>query len=156
VAADLTATPGNPASYKGSRAVVRHPALHTYAGRALDRGQVFRMRGLDNDDRLIRLGFAAALPAGEETAECPACGAAFAPSMGSAMTNRDNHANRRHIVRDVLKTREARASDIDAVDEFSLRGAEPESDPGVGGDVPPLYLDQTAAERGVKSETITL
>lgn len=155
MAADLTATPGNPASYKGTRAVVRQPALHTYAGKTLDKGQIFMMRGLPNDDRLIRLGFAEKLEKGIETAACPVCGATFgtAKGIGSALRNRDAHADARHVVRDVLADRAPQLGDVSKLTEDSFRGEAPDNDPGSAKDAPPLYLDQTAASRGVKPET---
>lgn len=157
MAADLTATPGNPSTYKGVRAVVRHPSLHTYGSKTVDKGQVFMMRGLENDDRLVRLGFARRLESGEEVVACGVCGASFASATGSAMKNRDAHGDARHVVRDTPpEPRAPQLSDVDSIDENSLMPSAPENDPGESREAPDLYLDQTAAERGVKSETITL
>lgn len=173
MAADLTATPGNPATYRGLRAIVRNPALGKYAGKMLDKGQVFVMHGAGNDDRLIRLGYAELLPKGAETVACPMCGASFstAKGVGSPLRNRDNHADRRHMVRDIAVERAPQLSDIAKIDQLlesandeesmarmtSMVRTAPDDDPATDSDSAPLYLDQTAAERGVNPDTpITL
>lgn len=156
----LAATPGNPASHKGLRVVVRHPSLTTYAGMRLSPGQTFLLHGRDNDDRLLRLGFVEPLPKGSVTALCPVCGVQFGPRKDgpNAQRSRDGHAFKVHVSRDEPIVREARIEDVARINEESLvsGGAELDDDPAESKDTPPLYLDQTAAERGVKSETISL
>jgi hypothetical protein len=161
MAADLTATPGNPASYKGSRAVVRHPNYTVHNGRPVDRGQVVLLRGQENDDRNIRLGFTVLLEKGVETASCGVCGCTFATIKGegggSAMKFRNAHGWARHESRDKAPEPLApRLSDVDQVDENTQMGTEPDNDPGEAKDAPQLYLDRTAANLGVKPDSQSL
>lgn len=161
MAADLTATPGNPASYKGSRAVVRHPNYTVHNGRPVDRGQIVLLRGQDNDDRNIRLGFTALFDKSVETASCGVCGLSFAPIAGpgggTAMTFRNAHGFKRHESRDsVPEPLAPKASDVEKITEESFMGAAPDNDPGEGSDAPPLYLDRTAANLGVKPDAQSL
>lgn len=161
MSADLTATPGNPASYKGSRAVVRHPSYTVHNGRPVDRGQVIMLKGQDNDDRNIRLGFTELLDAKCEISACGVCGLTFAPIKGegggSAMTFRNAHGFKRHEAHDKAPEPLApKLSDAHRIDENSYMGSEPDNDPGEAKDAPPLYLDKTAASMGVKPGPISL
>lgn len=159
--ADLTATPGNPSTYKGVRAVVRHPNYTVHNGRPVDRGQIVMLRGQDNDDRNIRLGFTEILDSKVETASCGVCGVTFAhikgEGGGSAMTFRNAHGFKRHESRDETpEFRAPKASDAHRITEESFVGSEPDNDPGEAKDAPPLYLDRTAANLGVKPDSQSL
>jgi len=161
MSADLTATPGNPASYKGSRAVVRHPSYTVHNGRPVDRGQVIMLKGQDNDDRNIRLGFTELLDAKCEISACGVCGLTFAPIKGagggSAMTFRNAHGFKRHESRDSAPEPNApKLSDVNLVDENTQIGIEPDNDPGESTDAPQLYHDRTAANLGVKPDSQSL
>jgi hypothetical protein len=62
-----------------------------YEELALDRGQVFTLRGRRNDDKLIRLGYVAELDRGQSVYACAECGAEF---IGES--ERRAHGDRRH------------------------------------------------------------
>lgn len=155
-------TPGNSASYRGTRAVVRHPSVSKYGGKALSQGQVFMLLGSPNDDRLVRLGFVQLLN-DAETFSCRVCGSNFAAIKNgpNGQSLRDRHAFAAHEATDKPQVREAQATDIPHITEDTDRHGEPkfkiggEPDPRLpeGGDLTGLYLDQTAASRGVKADT---
>lgn len=161
MAADLTATPGNPASYKGSRAVVRHPNYTVHNGRQVDRGQVVMLLGQENDDRNLRLGFTEILQKGTETVSCGVCGVTFGTVKGagggSALTFQNAHGFKRHESRDSApEPRAPQLSDVHLVDENTHIGTEPDNDPGEAADAPPIYFDRTAANLGVKPDAQSL
>lgn len=110
-------------------------------------GQLFRMRGLPNDDRLVRLGFVETITGKPERFDCRICGASFVD-----MRTRDAHGFARHEVSDTIEYREPQASDVAGIDENSFVGSQPDNDPAEGKDAPPLYLDRTAANLGVKPD----
>lgn len=98
-----------------------------YAGQELDRGQVVRLAGALNDEKLVRLGYFQAADQKAATSECGRCGARFvAPEF------RDAHVRARHLGRELTPQEE------DALAE--RREAELEQ-------VAPLYLDKAAANR---------
>lgn len=147
-------TPGNSASYRGTRAVVRHPSVTIYSGKPLSQGQVFMMHGAGNDDRLVRLGFVQLLNEAE-TFGCRVCGANFSAIKNgpSGQTLRDRHAIEAHEASDGPVIGSPKESDIARIHENSLIGSEPDPTIPDGGNLQGLYLDQTAAERGVNADT---
>ncbi len=97
-----------------------------YAGAAYDRGQLIQLQGYPNDERLVRLGYVAALEKGAETYACAVCGGQFI-----GIRERTQHGDKRHAPR-----RERTPADEDAADEAEDRMLDT---------VAPLYLDKTAA-----------
>lgn len=67
----------------------------------LDRGQVFEMEGLPNDEKLTRLGYAIEYTYQGGTSDCGECGAQF---TGDA--ERAAHGSNRHRVREMDPTEE--------------------------------------------------
>lgn len=63
----------------------------SYAGRTLDREQVFALAQQPHDERLVRLGYVAAFAGTPVT--CGACGAQFASTKGL-----EGHGAKRHAV----------------------------------------------------------
>lgn len=85
--------PDHVANREPPRLDVPYVALRTfdYSGSHLDRGQVFKFVGLQNDGRLKDLRYAVELEKGASLYECSQCGHSFT-SMGL----RDGHAKVRH------------------------------------------------------------
>lgn len=98
-----------------------------YGDRQLDRGQIFALQGLPNDEKLLRIGYVAELPAGADVSRCLDCGEEFASSE-----ERNAHARDRHSGRVIPVEREA---EVQARREQHLL------------QVAPLYLDKTAASQ---------
>lgn len=65
-----------------------------YAGKELDRGQITKLAGARNDEKLVRLGYFGILDSASETFACSVCGAEF---IGFA--ERDAHGKKRHAGR---------------------------------------------------------
>lgn len=97
------------------------------AGLDLDRGQVFELRNLRNDERLVRLNYCAELPKGIAPAVCGQCGAEF---IGDA--ERAAHGSERH------RSRALSPADEDARFERQEKILQ---------EVAPLKLENTAASR---------
>jgi len=73
------------------KAIARRP--FDYAGKALDRGQVFELVGSRNDEKLLRLRYVEEWKGKEKDLhECAACGALF---IGG--NEREGHYERRHV-----------------------------------------------------------
>jgi hypothetical protein len=88
-----------------------------YHGQQFDREQVFELVGLANDEKLVRLGYCAALPAGASTFPCKHCGAAFLTIVGL-----NGHGDRQHVqkARPVMGARRPDETEVD----FGAREAE--------------------------------
>lgn len=101
-----------------------------YAGQGYDRGQLIQLGGYPNDERLIRLGYVAALERGAETYACSVCGGRFV-----GIRERTQHGDKRHAPPRLLTPE----------DEDRLA----ESEDRMLDQVAPLYLEKTAASTGV-------
>lgn len=97
-----------------------------YAGAAYDRGQLIQLQGYPNDERLVRLGYVAALEKGAETYACSVCGGQFI-----GIRERTQHGDKRHAPK-----RELTPADEDALADQEDRMLDA---------VAPLYLDKTTA-----------
>lgn len=62
-----------------------------YGGQTLDQGQVVELRGLPNDDRLVKLGFFWEVPRKAQIYTCGLCGAEFLQDY-----QRTKHGEMRH------------------------------------------------------------
>jgi hypothetical protein len=102
-----------------------------YADTELSRGQIFELRGFINDEKLTRLGYCEPLPAKSDTFECRGCDGKF---IGGA--ERDAHYRAAHLERNLSP------NDADALVERREK---------LENTVAPLYLDKTAASRGVNA-----
>lgn len=103
-----------------------------YAGLPRFRGQVIKLAGLRNDEKLVRLGYVQACPVGNDTWECGQCGARFI-DMGS----RDGHVKDQHLrTRPALSVGMSGPAAIDTEGEAEERRLEATA---------PLYLERTAA-----------
>lgn len=96
-----------------------------YAGRPVDRGLVLPLVGALNDEKLVRLGYFAELPAKAEVYTCAICGAEFI-----GIGERTGHGDIRHKPRDLSPDEE------DRLEERRER---------LENEVAPLYLDKTKA-----------
>lgn len=72
-----------------------------YAGKSLDRGQVFEFGGHRNDEKLERLGYVTPVEKKATLHECSACGAQF---IGIA--ERTGHYEKRHVERELTPAQE--------------------------------------------------
>lgn len=101
--------------------------------RQLDRGQVFDLQGMINDEKLIRLGYVAVAPKRSTVVQCGECGAEFITDEGLA-----SHGRERHVTRSLSPREEdARAEKRLAMED----------------ELAPLDLTKTAASRGVRTHT---
>lgn len=100
-----------------------------YAGQGYDRGQLIQLGGYPNDDRLIRLGYVAALEKGAEIYDCAVCGGRFI-----GLRERTQHGDKRHAPPRVMTPAEEDAA--------------AESEERMLDTVAPLYLEKTAASTG--------
>jgi len=100
-----------------------------YAGRELDRGQVYELVGARNDEKLVRLGFVAEVERKAETWQCSECGAEF---VGEA--ERQGHGQKRHRAR-------VFTPDPDQEDQRAER------EERLLDEVAPFYLDKTTASQ---------
>lgn len=82
-------------STRATRVMVKIPMGYG-RHRMLDRGQVFELEGMPNDDRLLKLGHIVEVDKNTETYECPECGASFV-----GMGYRTSHAMRAHPSREL-------------------------------------------------------
>lgn len=101
----------------------------TYGGRQHDRGQVLELRGLPNDESLLRLGYVAEIPRDTVLKECGVCQLKF---IGEP--ERNAHADERHSEHYLTPEEE------DDREERKFKNLL---------DQAPLHLDKTAAARGV-------
>jgi hypothetical protein len=106
--------------YSGPKRFIARRGGKEYGGMPLDRGQVFTLKGLANDERLVRLGFIAPFKGGQPV-ECSDCGLPFATPADLA-----NHGEIRHQVRramtPVCEPQQPGESDLDferRKDEFA-------------------------------------
>lgn len=98
-----------------------------YAGKSLDRGQVFELTGQINDEKLLRLGYCAQMEAKTDLYKCDHCGAEFV-DIGA----RGGHVKDRH--RASYLTPEEEDEQIDRREKMLNETA-------------PLYLDKTLASQ---------
>ena len=99
-----------------------------YAGKELDRGEIFCMVGARNDEKLIRLGYVNSVKKNSPVFECGKCGRKF-----TEMQMRDGHVKGVHPKRPRTAVEEV---------EFMEKKDEQESRQA------PLYLDRTKASKG--------
>jgi len=114
----------------------RRPFDYGLPSRPYDRGELLKMIGLRNDEKLVRLGYLQECPPGRDTWECGHCGGRFI-DMGS----RDGHVKMRHLrAGQPLSVGMAGATGtpIDTEGEAEERRLEA---------VAPLYLERTAASQ---------
>lgn len=113
-----------------------------YLDQQLDRGQIVELRNARNDEKLLRLGYIAAINDRKPTVlECGECGAKFLEDAA-----RDAHGRRRHPHR-------ARAADMGVGGVYDPTTGEPSAFLDTEGDKEdrqrerdtPLYLDKTEA-----------
>lgn len=102
---------------------------YEYGPHTLDRGQMFVLRGLPNDEKLTRLGYVEPVKDGETGYPCRVCGEPF---IGLPELNA--HGQKRHPAR-------PRSLSPDEED------AQAEREEAMLAHVAPLRLDQTAASR---------
>lgn len=95
-----------------------------YAGAALDRGQILRLQGARNDEKLTRLGYVAAVESDATTYTCAECGATFID-----IATRSGHGQTRHRARALTPGEE---------------DAHEERQEALLAQVAPLYLDKAA------------
>lgn len=95
-----------------------------YAGAALDRGQILRLQGARNDEKLTRLGYVAAVESDATTYTCAECGATFID-----IATRSGHGQTRHRARPLTPGEE---------------DAHEERQEALLAQVAPLYLDKAA------------
>lgn len=112
-----------PSASGAIRVIARWPIM--YQGRQHDRGAVFALAGLPNDERLLRLGYVEPFK-GKRGAECGACGTEFADEHLRAL-----HGNKRH--RDRFERTPQEEDQAEDREERMLQEAAP------------LRLDRTAA-----------
>lgn len=90
----------------GQKYFTRFP--FTYAGKPLDRGQIFELTGQANDEKLVRLGYVMTLNPRDPVSNCGRCGAKF---IGDDY--RDGHGKIRHsgnpVTHEVLEAEQQRA-----------------------------------------------
>lgn len=98
-----------------------------YMNTSLDRGQIFELGGALNDEKLVRLGYCAELPADAPRHQCAECGALFV-----GINERTAHGDKRHVER--TPEEEERLFDRE---ERQLE------------QVAPLFLDKTIASQGL-------
>ena len=60
----------------------------------LDRGQLFELQGCINDEKLLKLGYAALAPKHASVVQCGHCGAEFVTDQGLAAHGRERHTER--------------------------------------------------------------
>ena len=125
------------------------PTLHVarwdqfgYGDVEIDRGQIVEMKGLPNDEKLLRLGYITEISKAKPTIlECGECGAKFLEDAA-----RDAHGRRRH-------PRRARRPEFTAGSAINPTTGEPNVFVDNEGDKEerkrandtPLYLDKTEA-----------
>ncbi|MDD5034124.1 MAG: hypothetical protein PHE55_05145 [Methylococcaceae bacterium] len=103
-----------------------------YDGRPRYRGQIIKLVGLRNDEKLVRLGYAAPHPVGTDVWECGQCGEKFI-DKGS----RDGHVKAQHLrANEPLRVGMSGPAPIDVEGEAEERHLEA---------IAPLHLDRTAA-----------
>lgn len=108
----------------GQQVYARRP--FGYAGKELDRGQVFELAGARNDERLLRLAYVEAWKGKKaDLHECAACGALF---VGG--NERQGHYEKRHLRVDLTPAEE---------------DARAEREERFLAEVAPLALDKVAA-----------
>jgi hypothetical protein len=125
-----------------------------YAGKSIDRGQVFKLLGMLNDKRMGDMRYFVSLEPKATLYECPKCGEKFV-----AMGLRDSHVKRRHIksafTPPPAPPREPGES-IDMyrnrLDEWSkqvgaMADAQDDREDKIENEVAPLDLTKTAASR---------
>lgn len=101
--------PSEPAAPStATRYVARRPM--SYAGRPLDREQVFTLAQQPHDERLIRLGYVAVFSGSSST--CGACGAGFA-SVGALEAHGVKRHNPNPEARPVMLAQQPGESDYD-------------------------------------------
>lgn len=113
---------------KGKRVAVRS-FLPEYAGKTLDRGQVFEMAGAPNDEILLRLGYVQRVPEKASTFRCRLCSAEFIDQGTRAA-----HGDKRHVERELTPEQEDEA--IEREERSTMSQA-------------PLHMDKTSASKGV-------
>lgn len=108
------------------RVVARRP--FGYGGAELDWGQVTELRGLENDEKLTRLGYFESFT-GRETYTCAECGSEFV-----GVAHREKHGSLRH-----------RPQPLDPAEQDRLEEREEKRLEATS----PLYLEKTtASQRG--------
>lgn len=120
-------TPPTATAGDGPRYWARQP--FDYGALQLDRGQILRLAGAPNDEKLRRLGYVAELDGQITSYECAVCGGAFV-----GIAERTAHGNKRHAPRLLTPDEEDAAEERE---EQQLQA------------VAPLYLDKTKAAMGV-------
>jgi hypothetical protein len=125
-----------------------------YGGQQLDRGQVFKIKGLPNDALLWDLGYVVSVGEGAPTFPCRGCGAEFI-DMGM----RDGHGKTRHESREFIPPSPPRRASEESKDAYQNRLDEWAKQAGAMADaqgdrqskledeVAPLDLTKTAATR---------
>lgn len=129
----------------------------TYGDLNLDRGQITKLLGLRNDEKLLRLGFVEAVKGKPETWECGTCFEKFLE-----MEFRDAHVKRHHRAAETLElgvgtpvnpggtlSIQQDGRSIGDVQGFVDKTGEREE--RLLNEVAPLYMDKTKAARGVKA-----
>ena len=125
-----------------------------YGTQSLDRGQIFKLQHLENDRRLIDLGYVAPVPTGEPTYACRICNAEFIdPGL------RDGHGKGAHEKKRFVppaaperEDGESRDSYKNRLDEWALRAgamsdSAEEQRERIENELAPLDLTKTAASR---------
>jgi len=101
-----------------------------YAGRDIDRGQVFELVGARNDEKLERLGFIAKVKKTDRLSECGGCQTLF-----TSDGERDSHFKHRHTARP-----------WESPEERTLREEKhAEREEKIANETAPLRLDRTKA-----------
>ena len=100
----------------------------TYNGRDLDRGEIFELQKMRNDEKLVRLGYVNEARKTGPRHDCRGCERTFADEI-----LRDGHFRRRHRSQQEMNPHEEDRAI--AREEKKL------------GEVAPLYLDKTTASR---------
>jgi len=113
-----------PVRYYARRSMTYGPG----AGEPLDRGQLFDLAGMINDEKLIRLNYVVAAPKNVSIVQCGYCGAEF-------ITDETLNAHGRYRHR-------PQPTDPRLQDEREDRREKLENE------LAPLHLDKTAASRG--------
>ena len=122
-----------------------------YGGIELDRGQVFRLKGMRNDKILVDLGYCQ--PAGQDRFACRICGGEFI-DLGAL----DGHGRSRHEPKRIGPAPPMRADDesevsyqtrLDqwALDSGAAQDAHAEREDRRADELHPLHTEQTAASR---------
>lgn len=68
-----------------------------YAGQSLERGQVFNLAGVANDEKLIRLNYISAVADGNDTYECGDCKRMFVQMGFRDMHGKEAHRRRPRV-----------------------------------------------------------